>query len=483
MAKKPKKKPVMPAVPRDARMATFSELVPIRSKKIKIWKSPAFIITMLMAIAGTVSIVMMSLIQAETGQGMLTLSNLTILSAAMILAMLTPILAGLYFYCRPGKPFWFYLIPVAIVAVITGTPIFDLFALPFRGILPTMQWAFAPNQPFLNFVGMFFAAGLTEEYIKCIPAFVCAMLAFRVVDGKAKADPDSIWPLRGPVDGVMMGLAGGMGFILAETAMQYVPNIAAQTAGQTGDLGMSLANGLLLLIPRTVGNLTGHMGWSAMVGYAIGLAVIRPGMRWKIMLIGVLAASVLHAFWNSLGQYIPFGLLISAVFMAFVAAAVILKARQLALVEGNTEIDTMGSIVVPKDAKRPAPAPAPAPPAASAPPPPPRPAPAPRAAAEAEKPVMMQVDGVSFPLRAGENLGFADDPRLAGKAAGVEAAVVAHPTKPNVVGLRNAGQGAWTARLRDGSKQVIEHNQNIRLAPTVQVDFGNGLVGTVVEVG
>ncbi|GEM_PF-2717693 len=489
MAKKPKKKPVMPAVPRDAQQATFSELVPFKSSKIVIWKSPIFLIAVMGAVVAGFLFNYMQVIQSNSDMQS-SVAQLAVFATVAIVCMTVPALALVYVYMRPGKPFWYYLIPVVVVGIFTAVPqIFIILSFPFRGILPTMQWAFAPDNIFLNFIGMFFAAGLTEEYIKVIPLLVFAWMSFRVVDGKAKAQPDSIWPCRGPVDGVLLAMAGGAGFIIAETGMQYVPNEVVRLTQATGSFEFGMSGGLMLLFGRVLGVLGSHIGYSAIFGYAIGLAVIRPGMRWKIMLIGFVAASAIHAVWNSFAKVIPFGFYLVAILMAVITASVVLKARQLAAVAAPESLDTSGSIVVPKDAQRPAaqpaagaarPAPAPAP---SAPTPRPAPAPAPSAAPAVEKPVMLQVDGVSFPLRAGENLGFADDPRLAEKAAGVEAAVVAHPTKPNVVGLRNAGQTAWTARLRDGSKQVIEHNQNIRLAPTVQVDFGNGLVGTVVEVG
>ena len=71
----------------------------------------------------------------------------------------------------------------------------------------------------------------------------------------------------------------------------------------------------------------------------------------------------------------------------------------------------------------------------------------------------------------------------AGGEPDILVAVVQHPTRANVLGLRNAGAAAWTARLRDGSQQVIDRDQNIRLAAGVQIDFGGGLTGRVVKVG
>jgi hypothetical protein len=104
----------------------------------------------------------------------------------------------------------------------------------------------------------------------------------------------------------------------------------------------------------------------------------------------------------------------------------------------------------------------------------------PSAAAEA---LALDIEGLSIPLRGGSTVDLGAEPALGGRGAGVVGAVVPHPTRANVLGLRNAGGGSWTARLRDGSQQLIERDQNIRLAPGVQIEFGGGLVGRVVQVG
>jgi RsiW-degrading membrane proteinase PrsW (M82 family) len=71
------------------------------------------------------------------------------------------------------------------------------------------------------------------------------------------------------------------------------------------------------------------MAYSGYFGYFIGLSVLKPKDRWKILGVGYLTSSLLHALWNSFGASNVFLLAaIGVMSYAFLAAA-ILKARQL----------------------------------------------------------------------------------------------------------------------------------------------------------
>ena len=119
-----------------------------------------------------------------------------------------------------------------------------------------------------------------------------------------------------------------MGFTLLETLVQYVPEIINSVSLQAGD-GIAQVVGMQLLVPRILGSISGHMAYSGYFGYFIGLSVLKPSKRWKILLIGYLTAASLHALWDATGS-INFLVLavIGVVSYAFLAAA-ILKARAL----------------------------------------------------------------------------------------------------------------------------------------------------------
>ncbi len=95
----------------------------------------------------------------------------------------------------------------------------------------------------------------------------------------------------------------------------------------------------------------------------------------------------------------------------------------------------------------------------------------------------LDIDGMMMPLRAGGVIDLAAEPALGGRGAGVKGSVISHPTRANVLGLRNDGTAAWSALLRDGSTQMIGHDQSIRLAPGVSIQFADGLKGAVVKLG
>jgi RsiW-degrading membrane proteinase PrsW (M82 family) len=170
---------------------------------------------------------------------------------------------------------------------------------------------------------MFFGAGLMEELLKAVPIFLFMWL------GRTRKSPRrervGVWE---PLDGILLGAASAVGFTLLETLGQYVPNLVQQVTQEAGQ-GAGELIGLQLLIPRILGSVAGHMAYSGYLGYFIGLSVLKPKRRWRILGVGYLTASVLHALWNSVGG---FGNIIQALVgvmsYAFLMAA-ILQARKL----------------------------------------------------------------------------------------------------------------------------------------------------------
>jgi len=471
-------KPPMPAVPRSEDEASASELLPFKSTKINLKKSPLVLLGVLTAVVAPYLFGVFSGVldakDAQTRQALFMAQ-----SVVSIFYILMILLFGLYFYSRSTRPFWHYLGAFFFVAVCTATPVFNLLVFPFRGIIPgIMEMGLSQSSVGSAFVGMFFIAGLAEEWVKAIPALICLWAAFQQRKNPSAGGFTAGLALKGPLDGVVMGLFAGAGFILAETAGQYVPNEYAQIAQQSGSQEMGIVAGLGLLLPRVFGGLTGHMGWSAIVCYFIGLAAVRPSKWWSLALRGYLIAALMHATWNSFGSFYPvLGYPIGIAGVVFAAAA-LLKGRQMVMAENAGAPDTGGSIIV---ERAPVPPPPPIAPVSVAPPPPVQRAAPPSAVREG--PLALDVGGITLPLRPGESFDFADEPALGGRGQGVRGTVVPHPTRANVLGLRNSGTAAWTARLRDGSRQMIEAGQNIRLAPGVDIDFGQGLTGSVRSVG
>jgi RsiW-degrading membrane proteinase PrsW (M82 family) len=516
----------MPPIPRDHDEASFSEIVPIRSGKISLFKSPLFIFGIVTAIATVLLFALMQgLISAQTPQARYgVFRSLTMVITAYLL-MLT--LFSVYVYSRTDRKIWYFAFPVIVICILLTPPFLRLFIFIFREILP--GGANLTKSPiFFNaFIGMFFGAGLMEELMKSIPVLFGAALTVFAVKMRGGIPPAifELLRVRGPLDGILMGVASGAGFIFIETWDQYVPNIVANVfkATKGNDLG-AFGLGLMLLFPRVINGLAGHMAYAGIFGYFIGLAVIRPKRAPMLLLIGWLTASILHAFWNSVGTiWDALNYLVAAATVVALIAC-LLKARQIEATIFGRGAETGGSIIVgssgPAYGMAPTPGYAPVPPPVSpqwgggppaapqwgAPPPPqwghphagPPVAPPPQhawphapavpgeAATTPMQPsavapgLSLHVAGANIPLVPGARIDLAAIPALGERGRGMVAEVSVHPRHPGVIGLKNAGAATWYARLRDGSVQPVEPQRNVRLAGGISIDFGGGIQGAVV---
>lgn len=464
-------RPLMPPVPRDHDDASYSEMVPFRSTKINLKRSPLLLLAILTALV--VPFLFALLPAALEGQNVQTRMGAVITMNIVVVLILTMILQlVIFFYSRTDRPIWVFLVPFMVVAaIILFPPLARPYFFIFREILPgdydpAKQYSFIAQ-----FVKMFFAAGLCEELMKATPILFGAFLTLqsRKHPGLASSGLFRLLHVRGPLDAAVMGTFAGGGFIFIETGFEYVPTTIARMMQQTNDPGLAMASGIMLLLPRTLGGLVGHMAYAGIFGYFIGLAVIRPRQMWKLLAIGWLLSSTLHALWNSVTVITPLLSYLVAIASAVIVVGAILKARQMEASLPGRPVAAAGSIVV----ERPR-ALAPAAPAFAA------PMPAPASPIAAAGPLSLDVDGLRLPLRSGATVDLGREPALDGRGAGVIGAIVAHPTREHVLGLRNTGTFGWTARLRDGSRQIIGPEQNIRLAPGVEIEFGPGLTGRVV---
>ena len=363
------------------------------------------------------------------------------------------------------------------------------------------------------FVAMFFGAGLMEELMKAVPILFGAWLAARAIKDPSKAQGTfyNLLHVRGPLDGALMGVFAGGGFIFIETAFQYVPNMVATIYRSSNDLGAAMTGALLLLLPRVFGGIVGHMAYSGIFGYFIGLPVIRPKAE---------MAAARHR----LSQRRPHPHLVEQrrhrspsllqYVIAGVAAVGLVGADPEGAPAGGEPVrherrdDGLDRRRAPRRAPRRGDADGPGDGAdataggRSAPPVQPmrrprRPLPrngdatarngattagcvGRRRAAEV---LMLNIDGMMLPLRAGGRLDLAAEPALGGRGAGIVGAIIPHPTRANVLGLKNEGTAGWRAKLRDGSMQTIEREQSIRLAAGVEITFADGLNGAVVKIG
>jgi RsiW-degrading membrane proteinase PrsW (M82 family) len=203
-------------------------------------------------------------------------------------------------------PFWF-LFATSIISITLY-----YIAIPWIMLEEIFRTAkivsFLDSEVFVErFIGHFFAAGLHEELFKVIPLFIFLLLRGKfeslhlpgVVNGKVS-----------PVLAILIGGSSAVGFIFHETMFDYVPRYAE-------DFGELV--GLAILIPRIISGIAGHVGFTGIFSYFIGLSFYYSKFNIKIFLLGWLLSSLLHGLWNSLSGNIFLGLIISvSTFIIFV---------------------------------------------------------------------------------------------------------------------------------------------------------------------
>jgi RsiW-degrading membrane proteinase PrsW (M82 family) len=175
-------------------------------------------------------------------------SPLFLIIVALYLAMAS--YYAIYRLCGKSKPWWLLVGTAGLTALILITPIFGILAVIFRRILPGN--VNAESGFILSLINNFFGAGLLEELLKAIPVFLALWIGKNLLKSPHR-ELVGVWE---PLDGIILGTASAVGFTLIETLGQYIPNAIERGGEQTG---------LMLLIPRILGQIAGHAAYSGYV--------------------------------------------------------------------------------------------------------------------------------------------------------------------------------------------------------------------------
>jgi RsiW-degrading membrane proteinase PrsW (M82 family) len=359
------------------------------------------------------------------------------------------------------------------------------------------------DAPLQTFIKHFLGTGFFEETVKAIPLFLLV-----IAGSYMPADMRSKYGIEEPLDGILLGAASGGGFAFMETIGQYVSdNLVDQwklfsavyvhgvdprnvdawyakldpaTAHKVLEQGKGMlgwAPGLPLLIPRILHLSFGHMAYAGYFGYFIGLSVLKPEQRWKILGIGLVSASIPHALWDSIDSTALQAVV--GVLCYAVLAAAILKAREISPNRAVLQPSIFAGSLSPLPAGAGSYAVAPVVAAAVAPV---------YAAASAPKPVQVAVGPNPLPagtssLRIGAKylvivpglrLMAHQIPGLDAQAAeGLVAEVTRNPNDPGVLGLTNLSTTTWEVVTTSGTRREINPGQTIKLAPGTKIDFGS----------
>lgn len=222
----------------------------------------------------------------------------------------------IYQLCGKQKPWWVVLVTALATMLMLNSPLWSLFDLVFRRILPGEM----PKSPetagfFALLVAHFFGAGLMEELFKVLPVLGASFLGQILPEPWRKQI--GVWE---PLDGILLGTASALGFTFVETLGQYVPKVVEIWGSRAG---------WELLIARILGSVACHIAYSGYFGYCIGLSILKPARRWQILAVGYLTVALLHALWNASGSLNLWLLVIVGVVSYAFLAAAILKARSL----------------------------------------------------------------------------------------------------------------------------------------------------------
>ncbi|MGO1838707.1 MAG: PrsW family intramembrane metalloprotease [Candidatus Microbacterium stercoravium] len=161
----------------------------------------------------------------------------------------------------------------------------------------------------ISWFGSVVQAPIVEELLKCSGILVVLAMGRRALDGA--------------LDGIVYGGLIGAGFAFVENIKYFVEALAE---GGVGGL-------TAVFFLRAVLSPFAHIMFTACCGFAVGLAVRRAKPVAGAWFLGLLAAMLLHAFWNGsaefAGFFLPYLLLQIPLFVVFLI--VVLRIRRAEL--------------------------------------------------------------------------------------------------------------------------------------------------------
>ena len=165
-----------------------------------------------------------------------------------------------------------------------------------------------------DFFSTVIQAPVVEEAAKALGLFLIFLTARRAIDG--------------PVDGIVYGALVGAGFAFTENIQYFA---ISYIDGGAGDLTATF-------FVRGILSPFAHAMFTAVTGFALGLAARRgsgPGRALGALLLGLVGAIALHAFWNGsamLGDFFALYLTLQVpLFIGFMLAILALRREEARL--------------------------------------------------------------------------------------------------------------------------------------------------------
>lgn len=374
------------------------------------------------------------------------------------------LLASIYRICGKDKPAWTMLTTGVVCLLLLKTLWEYLWGPLFYWWVP-QTWGDSPVTV-LRLAYYVLCTGPAEESFKLIPVLLILFFGRRVaLQFRARV---GVWE---PLDGILLAAASGACFALFETHAQYFHNMLAKFL-QYPEIGFD--NACLMAfgigIYRFFFTSLLHTTLTALNGYALGLAVLMPRHRWK--LIGGIFAltAILHGLYdaNPFPQFVAVGdyghqqaLFPYAVslFSLVLMLAAILKARQLS----PTRSQNFATMLAGSAALTPV----------SGPPP------LPRGGPSATPPDVrsLRVGSRTLELTGGRAVSSSDLPGVpAQPGSSIVGEVMTRKGPPEVVGLMNRSAVAWFAISVDGTRREIRPLSVVPLTAGLKLQMGPILV-------
>ena len=213
------------------------------------------------------------------------------------------------------------------------------------------------------FAYMYFAAALPEELEKILPALIGLWLTYRIRKRGSGGPYEMQARVLEPIDGILMGVAGAAGFHFVE-ALTYAgrpiaeflayksqaPALFVQIARKSNAEAAAAAlmqvgfdqgvASMFQILFRGLRGTFGHMAYSGIFGYYVGLAALRPAHARMLLIRGFLTATLIHALWNSTGSIGGSYVIPSLAFALLITS--IIKARALSPTRSENFATTLG---------------------------------------------------------------------------------------------------------------------------------------------
>jgi RsiW-degrading membrane proteinase PrsW (M82 family) len=241
-----------------------------------------------------------------------------------------------------------------VMAPIKST-VLPLIGKPVQGSRPGTIRLEEPDSVPAKFIYHFFMAALPEELEKAAPALLGLWFVVRARRKDAPGQVERGLEVREPLDGILLGIAGAAGFHLLEAfeyaaepiarfeLLQASANQLARQLPPAALVQLGFNQGLSSMFQATFRGISGafgHLAYSGIFGYYIGLAAVRPEHRRMLLVRGFLTAALIHAAWNSTNQ-VGGAIVIPPLAFALLVTSII-KARALSPSRAQNFATTLG---------------------------------------------------------------------------------------------------------------------------------------------